>query len=251
MRRSYMVVTYVIVCTVLSLNGCGNKDTGDGDDLLKAAATNDAARAEELLRSGIDPDYRDRLTGGSALHLAAANGAHDALRALLRHHANVGIVDDNGYTALWMAASADDAVAVTMLLEAGADPDVRAKNGRSALAVAKKGSQVAVILRGRGALDSDLYLQMDDAVRSGDVAALRDLIGRGGNTRWQDRNGDTLLHVAVAAGQRPVADVLITNKADLSMRNKAGETPEMMARRIGRNDLADHLSKKSSTSEPQ
>ncbi len=73
----------------------------------------------ELLDAGADPNFQPMDDGFPSLI--------GVLALLLEHGGDVHRRGLNDWTALHFAAAADDADAVTMLLEAGADPDARTR----------------------------------------------------------------------------------------------------------------------------
>jgi ankyrin repeat protein len=82
---------------------------------------------QQLLRQGADPNF-EALDGFPAL-LGAVMAKRDDTRALLQVLIEAGADLDrqgiNGWTALHAAANCDDAASATLLLERGANPQVR------------------------------------------------------------------------------------------------------------------------------
>ena len=72
-------------------------------------------------------------SGATALMAAAEAGHADAVELLLDAGADPDIRRDGGLTALMFAAASGSLRAVTSLLDAGADPAARDASGRSAL----------------------------------------------------------------------------------------------------------------------
>ncbi len=93
----------------------------------------------ELLDAGADPNFQPMDDGFPSLidvlhhrlsdrpELQHWEDGHEVLALLLEHGGDVHRRGLNDWTALHFAAAADDADAVTMLLEAGADPDARTR----------------------------------------------------------------------------------------------------------------------------
>ena len=109
-----------------------------------------------------------------------------------------------------------------------------------------------VILVGGLALQCDasdltteqLYLDLGHAAYIGDVATVWAILasGRIGVDSHSERySGNTALHDAALGGHREVVQLLLDNNANLNARNKAGETPIMLAVRHSRPEVAELL----------
>lgn len=101
-------------------------------------------------------DWRDSGEGTTGLMLAAARDDAAMLRLLLSRGARVDMRDENLATALFYAAATGKARAVSLLLDAGADPSIRAFRAfdGTALDVARKRghAEVVAILKAAGSL---------------------------------------------------------------------------------------------------
>jgi ankyrin repeat protein len=107
-----------------------------------------------LLDAGADPNFvsknRMRVT---PLHSAVANRdatkAYDMATLLVKHGANVNVVQEGGWTPLQQAAAHGYARLVEFLLKAGADVSARAADGRTAydLATGGKHAEAAELLQ--------------------------------------------------------------------------------------------------------
>jgi ankyrin repeat protein len=69
---------------------------GLNEELLKAAADDDAAKVKELLEKGADANARDR-DGLTPLHYAAKHGHADVVKLLIEKGANVNIRSESGF----------------------------------------------------------------------------------------------------------------------------------------------------------
>jgi ankyrin repeat protein len=76
--------------------------------------------------------------GSTPLHLAAMNPDTGVLKALLAAGADPNVRDKDGATPLHMAAYASRTQHAQILLEAGADPLLKTNAGRDATSMARK-----------------------------------------------------------------------------------------------------------------
>ena len=157
--------------------------------LIRAAKANDAGAVAELIRAGGNVDAKDaiqdsaflyagaegfnevlRLTlaagadvrstnryGGTALIPASEHGHVDTVRILIAAGVPVNHVNNLGWTAMQEAILLNNGgtrqqEVVRLLLEAGADPDIRDPEGRTALHNAERlgFAELAALIRARG-----------------------------------------------------------------------------------------------------
>lgn len=133
--------------------------TGKGP-IVYAAAKGFASIVALLIDAGADPDarYAHDLTAlmwaaGHANDVPAQEGL-ETVALLHRRGASLDLADDRGRTALMIAAERGHASIVGWLLDNGADPDVRDRNGARALDLAA-GEAVRAALAGRPAAQSE------------------------------------------------------------------------------------------------
>lgn len=103
-------------------------DPAGRSELHYAALVGDLARVEELIRSGADPNVRDR-QGFTPLHFAAQSYSPDVATRLIMAGADVDTPNEVGNTPLGVAVfnSQGRGNVIMLLLRARADPD-RANN---------------------------------------------------------------------------------------------------------------------------
>ena len=95
-------------------------------ELVDAAAANDIDDIETIMAAGnVSVDGIDA-SGFSPLMRAAVEGAVEAVCVLLQHGADTEIRDEEGWTALHHACRAGQPLVVEVLLRSGAEPDVYA-----------------------------------------------------------------------------------------------------------------------------
>jgi uncharacterized protein len=104
--------------------------------LLRAVLSNKPASAKALLEMGAAPKALDDHGWAPAQH-AGSRGV-EMCKLFLKHGAAINDQDGMGDTMLISAASVGDLEAVKFLLDSGANPNLRRKNGDTALGWAKK-----------------------------------------------------------------------------------------------------------------
>jgi ankyrin repeat protein len=128
------------------LAGGANPNAVDAEGvpaLMAAALFSDADMLDVLLKRGADPDKAD-MSGGTALMWAVPDV--DKVRRLLAHGANVNTRSQTERTALLVAASYPGTVTLLrLLLERGADLRAQDRAGATALSLAVRSADVAVV----------------------------------------------------------------------------------------------------------
>lgn len=192
---------------LLSLDGVDDNSSGpNGLSALHWASHCDEPQmlATLLEHKTVDPTVKNK-RGNSVLHTAAARGCVRALRQLLRSgRVVVNAVNLWGESALHLAASADQAEAVALLLDAGADMNLLDSWGRSPLCVAcENGSQNATT-----------RLQRAGAVNVGQSRVERD---EGQGRSLQEAVGSELLEVLSARNNTAVSPQLASSTVPASL----------------------------------
>jgi hypothetical protein len=110
------------------------------------------ARINELLSSGYDVNSRSAWEGGrSALMLAAENGRTDAVKLLVERGAEVDLRDQWGRTALMYACSYEEASTperleiIKFLIDRGADVNAKTESGETALMYAAENQEAEYV----------------------------------------------------------------------------------------------------------
>jgi len=141
---------------------------------------------------------------------------------LLIRGGNLNATNDQGLAALHVSAASHQAAAITALLAAGADPNIKDNQGRTAAHL----------------------LLTEKWPWEGVVATLSALVKGGANLSVSDNNGKTPLHYLAAVGSvspfffmRGITDIFESSKMDIEARDNDGNTPLVIAAKTGTTDV--------------
>ena len=212
--------------------------------VIYAAREGALGAVRALAEWGADLDATDP-DGSSALMFAIINGHYDVAAALVESGADVNLADRTGMTPLYAAVdmhslpgtfgrpdltpavAAGSVGAIRMLLASGADPNARLRTR-----ILKRVYNAGDPRLGEGATP------LMRAARGGDVAVMRLLREAGADPALAQKNGNTLVHLAVAAnrgGNNPdrgtdaatieAVRYCLELGADINATNASGDTP--------------------------
>jgi ankyrin repeat protein len=171
--------------------------------LMVAAKIADPALVGLLLERGAEVNATTQ-NGGTPLMFSAIRGNLEIVETLIKHGADVNAIAHFNWTAMMVAAAKGHDEVIGLLLEHGANADVADIYGWTPLMRAVYENRFAAV---------SLFLQ------SGEV-----------DLEAADDSGATALHHAAARGYVEVAQLLVTNGAELDSKNAEGLTPLAMAR---------------------
>ena len=195
----------------------------DGETALHRAAScaHDATLAQCLIDSGANLNIKDN-EGDTPLICAVIASRNDetdvvtdldVVRALLAKGADPDIQNEDGETALHLAAScAHDAKLAQFLIDFGADPNIKNDDGDTPL--------ICAVIASRND-ETDVMTDLD---------VVRDLLDKGADPNIQNKDGDTALHLAVSyVHDATLAQSLTDSGADPNIPNQDGETALRLA----------------------
>ena len=107
-------------------------NTADETALMLAANANDLVSANLLIEAGASVNRPN----WTPLHYAASKGHTAMMRLLIDNDAYIDAESPNGTTPLMMAAYYASPIAVKLMLEEGADPNLQNQDGQTALDMA-------------------------------------------------------------------------------------------------------------------
>lgn len=148
-----LVFTIICMMAMLVVAGCGSSATQQvtsvadtkittsktyaKDALNKAAYNGNVEEVAEILKTKPNPDNRDS-SGGTALHAAMFQKNIQIVEMLIDYGLDVNAIGPkNGYTPLHDAVWGNNPAAAKLLLEKGADPTIKNKEGQTPLEKAR------------------------------------------------------------------------------------------------------------------
>ncbi len=220
----------------------------------------------------------------SHVHSAARRNKVDELAALLQNGADVNAVNDQGKTALHVAATAGHQKVIMLLLGYDADVNARTPEGQTAFDLADENGQgiVAGILKalitpaveplnnGRPRSlskasttkvvpkqelkktglpnltmkDSEGKTVLHKAAEKGSLNQVNELLAKGADGNAKNNNGGTPLHAAAFYGHVGIGTSLIEAGVEINEVNNFGNTALHVAALKGRNEVCELLMKK-------
>ena len=185
------------------------------------------------------PHNTDPKTINQAFFGACTEGQIEVMTLLLTKGVEVNLIgDDLGETPLMAAAQMGHAEAVKILLAHGADPNLKTKEGKTALSLALEYNhpEIAAVLQQRGARAGIL-----DAASAGDIEAVRALLRKDPKVvNAKDPIGFSPLYHAAEGGHREVIATLLAagaNANDFTGNNGWGYSPLLVAAEKGHADV--------------
>ena len=202
------------------------------------------APVELLLRLGADPNV-EGVQGLTALMRAAKTGSPEVIRLLRQYGAKTGATLTDGRLALDIAADAGNISTLKALLHQSEADLLRLKrHGLTSLIIqCRKGNrQIVELLLEHGAdadvvaVDGRSALSQAVVYRQADILKL--LLQHGAKVNLTNHDGVTALALAVTQRDVDTVQLLLEYGADPHLAASDGRTPVDVARHIGENDIA-------------
>ena len=175
-----------------------------------------------VISRGVDVSKRDH-EGNTALMLASAGKDVQLLETLLSKSKNINAVNENGESALTNAFGSGSAEVVSFLLKNGADSKVLDKDGNNLVYYW---------------FNSFKPVQGPGASTGNDFNEKLDLLKNAGlDVRAAQKNGNTLLHVAVAKDNKMLVKKAVELGVDINAQDADGNTALHKAALTAKNDV--------------
>ena len=209
---------------------------GAQEDFFAAIRSNNVTKLRALLDRNPFISFSTDKDGATPLAAALSSPGDtlDAGRALVESGADLNGIS-RGVAPMHMAVMKGDLRWVQMLLEAGAEINVRDSRGRTPLraAVLAGNNELGELLVNAGA-----KVEAIDAAAMGDMELLRHVLNvHPTAVNERDDMGNTPLHYAVMRGRADAVKLLLSRAADRKAKNNPGDTPFKLAQKTGRPDI--------------
>lgn len=216
----------------------------DVAEALLAAARADGGDIEvsKLVNCGHAKVYNRHLDAYAQrvpLTSAAESGFPEVAGLLLAAGALLEDPDEDGRTALWLAARHSKLGVMRLLLQHGADANLKDVKGCSVLEAALAGKNneeviLALLAHGIADVNDTAGSPLRDAVRSGKRPVVEALLTHGASVDLKPGSvGSMPLHAACEKGDEYLVSLLIRARADPSLGDMAGNTAYDLLRRRG------------------
>jgi len=260
-----------------------------GTPIHEAIRANDIDKVKQFLEEGVDVNIRTKHSGQTPLHWSVVEGNNDITKLLLGKGANleaadflgmtplhllsavyyldrtstlllllekgaqVNTVDKNGATPLHTAAENNYAPFVKVLLEHGADIEMKHKKYsttplHTAVLSWKSGIETMRILLAAGAninaKDDTLRTPLFLALARNNTERLKFLLDNVADPNAQANDGETPLHSAMTTGDLSIIELLINAGAKIEIKDNWGSTPLHRAVYYGKVDAVKFLIEK-------
>lgn len=194
--------------------------TKNNDDVSNYGASMHLLEIKELIKQGANPDIQD-VNRATLLMWAFDNERFEIVRFLLEHHADTNITDNRGDTALmhWLNDDRATLNITKLLLSHGTNPNIPNLRGHTPLLI---------------------------AVDKGHSGSIKLLLKRGANPNAQSYSHKVTPLMIIATKPWPqvgpyIAQLLLENGANASIRNSQGLTALDIAREHGNQKIIELL----------
>ncbi|RZI47706.1 hypothetical protein EDM53_00535 [Rickettsiales endosymbiont of Peranema trichophorum] len=190
-----------------------------------------------LLGRRANINARDVKNGYTPLMYAVQNHDEKIYKYLILKGADLNIQANDGKTALHIAVLSDDLNAMTTLIDSGIDYTILDKNNKRALQYSTTHSETIGMLIAKKADNSELihFAELNA------IGAVRYLLENGANPNMTNENGDTALMYAVLNNNPRMVSLLLKGGASPNMTNSECNDAFTIAKAYGYQHIYDIL----------
>ena len=212
---------------------CLSRETQNSENIISWAECLRDDRKQALLEDAVE-----RRAGASTvltgLRAAIQERQYSRSKLLLEEGADINETEIGGWTALIIAAVADDEIAVQLLLDNGADVDVQGHDQRSALHWAGERGHVAVVqllLARQVDVNARAFTWTAGllAARRGKMSVVALLMANGIDINAEDYYGRSILHWTIMHDDLHILQDLLRMGANPDAKDRYGRTALMWA----------------------
>ena len=214
--------------------------TGEGyTPLMVAALCGKLHAVKWFLEKGATVACEDK-SGWNMLHLAAEGGDTDIISLIHTHLPNIDSKTGEGDTPLMLAASCGKLHAVKWFLEKGATVACENNVGWNTLHCAAQGGDTDIIslihthLPNIESKTSNGFTPLMAAAFRGKSHAVKWFLEKGATVTSVVSHGWNILHCAAQSGDPDTIDLILTHLTDIESKTVHGETPLIIAVRLGK-----------------
>lgn len=200
-----------------------------------------------LIEGGHDVNASNQ-QGLTAMHVAAGMGKAELILTLVTYGAHLETKCHNGHTPLLTAIKRGHSEAAIQLLTLGADPNARDNQGKPAIKAALDRGLFKIVtamerlgVSGSDRTDED-NRELMRAIEMGQSAQVLALTRFGGHVPIDKVTGQTALHFAATFNNLDVTRALLINGLSLNTVDAKGNTPLHEAARVGNEPMMQFLS---------
>jgi serine/threonine-protein phosphatase 6 regulatory ankyrin repeat subunit B len=249
MKRRDLEMSLRLVQRVENVN---YSDTNNVSLLMLASILGYTEVCKILIDKGAEFDLQSKhgITGLKQEYNANVQSEPEKKGILNLKNNYVAMEHTEGATALMMASQKGHMEIATMLVDNGANLNLKSNNGETALMVASANGRTKVVklLLDKGA-DFELQNSLGTtslimASQNGNFETVKLLLDRGTNLDLQANNGATALMLASQEGHLEVVNLLIEKGAKLDLQANNGATALMLASQYGHEEVVSSLLEK-------